>query len=116
MKKSLQTLLRLDGLVLTRKALELAGNKITNGGFDDLDEEIEKLRRQMSPSVLSRYDRLARRYADPLSLLTGDVCHGCQQQISKRIAVLADRSHEVFQCEHCGRLIFAKKHAPDYVT
>jgi len=116
MKKSLQTLLRLDDLVLTRKGLELAGNKITNGSFENLDGEIEKLRRRLPPSVLSLYDRLARRYADPLSLLTGDVCHGCQRQISKRIAVLADRSHEVFQCEHCGRLVFAKTHAPDYVT
>jgi predicted nucleic acid-binding Zn-ribbon protein len=116
MKRSLQTLLRLDGLVLTRKGLELAGNKIRNGSFEDLDEEIEKLRRRLPASMLSLYDRLARRYADPLSMLTGDVCHGCEQQISKRVAVLADRSHEVFQCEHCGRLIFAKKHASDYVT
>jgi predicted nucleic acid-binding Zn-ribbon protein len=113
MKKSLQTLLRLDGLVLTRKALELAGNKPTNGSFAELDEEIEKLRRRLPASVLSRYDRAARRYADPLSILTGDMCHACQQQISKRVAVLADRSHEVLQCEHCGRLIFARIHAPD---
>lgn len=116
MKKSLQTLLRLDGLVVTRKGLELAGNQIKNGGFDDLDEAIEKLRHRLPPPVLSRYDRLSRRYADPLATLTGDVCQGCQREISRRIAMLADRSHEVFQCEHCGRLIFAKTHAPDYVT
>lgn len=116
MNKSLQILLRLDGLILTRKTLELAGNKSTNGRFEDLDEEIEKLRHRLPPLVLSRYDRLARRYADPLSMHTGDVCHACQREISKRIAVLADRCHEVFQCEHCGRFTFAGTHAPDYVT
>ena len=116
MDQSLQTLLRLDGVVLTRKALELAGPKITNGSFEDLDEEIEKLRRRLPSGVLSRYDRLARRYEDPLSMLTGDVCQGCQGQVSRRVVVLADRSHEVLQCEHCDRLIFARKHAPDYVT
>ena len=116
MNKHLQTLLRLDGLGLTRKGLELTGNPIQKGGFDDLDKEIEKLRRRLPPAVVSRYDRLARKYADPLSMLTGDVCHGCQRQISRRVALLAGRSHEVLQCEHCGRLIFARTNAPDYVT
>ncbi len=116
MNKSLPTLLRLDGLILTRKGLELAGHGHGKPRCDDFDEEIEKLRRRLPPSVLSLYDRLARRYADPLSMLTGDLCHGCQRQISKPVAVLAGRSHEVFQCEHCGRLIFARAHAPDYVT
>jgi hypothetical protein len=46
----------------------------------------------------------------------GEVCHGCQRQISKRITVLASRSHEAFQCERYGRLIFARTSAPDYVT
>ena len=116
MNKSLQTLLRLDGLVLTRKELELASQTTGKPHFDELDEEIQKLRRQLPSSLLSLYARLARRYADPVSMLSEGVCHGCQRQISKRVAVLADRSHEVLECEHCGRLIFAKKHAPDYVT
>ena len=77
MNKGLQTLLRLDGLVLTRKALELTGNKIANGSFEDLDEEIEKLRCRLPPPVLSRYDRLARRYSDPLSMLTGGWSRRC---------------------------------------
>jgi predicted nucleic acid-binding Zn-ribbon protein len=116
MKKHLQALLQLDGLVLTRKGLKLIGNPIRKGGLDDLDKAIDKLRRRLPSGVVSRYDRLARKYADPLSLLTGDVCQGCQRQVSKRIAVLADRAHDVFQCEHCGRLIFARTNAPDYVT
>ena len=116
MNTNLQTLLRLDGLGLTRKGLELTGKPISKGSLDDLDKEIEKLRRRLPPAVLSRYDLLVRKYADPLSMLTGDVCHGCQQRISRRVAVLASRSHEVLQCEHCGRLIFARTNAPDYVT
>jgi len=115
MNKNLQTLLRLDGLGLTRKGLELTGNPISKGSLDDLDKEIEKLRRRLPPAVVSRYDRLARKYADQLSMLTGDVCHGCQQRISRRVAVLASRPHEVLECEHCGRLIFARTNAPDYV-
>jgi hypothetical protein len=71
MNKDLQTLLQLDGLVLTRKGLELTGNPIRKGGLDDLDKEIEKLCRHLPPAVVSRYELLARKYADPLSMLTG---------------------------------------------
>jgi predicted nucleic acid-binding Zn-ribbon protein len=113
MNKHLETLLRLDGLVLTRKGLELTGNPIGSGGLDELDKEIEKLRRRLPSRVVSRFDRLARKYADPLSLLTDDVCQGCQRCISKRVALLASRSHEVFPCEHCGRLVFARTDASD---
>ncbi|MCC6823905.1 MAG: hypothetical protein V9H26_28590 [Verrucomicrobiota bacterium] len=116
MNKQLQTLLRLDGLVLTRKGLELTGNPIRKDGLDDLDKETEKLRRCLPSAVVSRFDRLARKDADPLSLLTGDVCHGCQRQTSKRVALLASRSHEVFPCADCGRLIIARNNAPDYGT
>lgn len=115
MNKSVQTLLRLEGLILTRKGLELAGQTVGQPHLEDLDEKIQKLRRQLPPPVLSLYDRLARRYHDPVSMLTEGVCEGCRQKVSKPLAVLNDRSHKVLQCEHCGRLIFPRKHAPDYV-
>lgn len=116
MNKSLQTLLRLEGLVLRRKGLELASQNAGTPDFDDLDKEILKLRRHLAPSVVSLYDRLARRYADPLSMLTEGVCEGCRKKVSKPIAVVNNCSHKILQCEHCGRLIFPRQHAPDYVT
>lgn len=116
MNKNLATLLRLGSRVLTRKALALTGTPIGDGGLDGLDQEIEKLRRRLPPAVVSRYDRRARKYADPVTLRTGDGCHGCRRPISRRAARLVRRSHEVFQCQHRGRLVFARTGAPDYVT
>lgn len=116
MNKSLQILLQLEGLVLMRKGLELAAQNGGKPDLDDLDKEILKLRRQLAPSVVSLYDRLARRYADPVSLLTEGVCESCRQRVSKPIVVLNHCSHKIFQCEHCGRLVFPRQHAPDYVT
>jgi predicted nucleic acid-binding Zn-ribbon protein len=96
--------------------LELTGNPIRKGGLEDLDKEIEKLRRRLPPAVLSHYDGLTQKYADPLSLLNGDVCQGCQHQVSKRATLLAGCSPRLFYCEHCGRFIFVRANAPDYVT
>ncbi len=82
MNKSLQTFLRLDGLILTRKRLELTGLPLRKGSLDKLDQEIGKLRRRLPPAVMSQYDRLSRQYADPISLLAGDICQGCRQPVA----------------------------------
>lgn len=116
MSKVLPALLRLEGLVLTRKELELASHDAAAPRFDDLDKEIKKLRRQLPGSILSLYDRRARRYADPLSLLNDGVCQGCHREASKAVTALHDHPRRIFQCEHCGRILFAGQHAPDYVT
>lgn len=116
MNKILPALLRLDGLVLTRKGLELASHDTAAPRFDDLDKEIKKLRHQLPGSILSLYDRLARRYADPISMLDDAVCQGCHREAAKASAVLNDHPRRIFQCEHCGRILFAGQHAPDYVT
>ena len=115
MNKNLQNLLRLDGLVLTRKGLELTGSQLSAGALDDLNREIDKLRRRLPAEVISQYDRLTQKYSDPLAALTGDVCQGCQQRVSRRRALIASHTHRLFQCDHCERFIFAASHAPDYV-
>ncbi len=116
MNKSLHTLLRLEGLTLTRKGLELVDPGDGKSQLADLDKEIQKVRRQLPPAVLSLYDRLAQRYGDPLSLLADGVCQGCRQNVTRPRVVPTNCSHEIFQCEHCGRFVFTGKQAPDYVT
>ncbi|MBE0544552.1 MAG: hypothetical protein IH623_24705 [Verrucomicrobia bacterium] len=116
MSQILPALLRLEGLGLTRKGLELASHDTAAPRFDDLDEEIKKLRRQLPGSILSVYDRLARRYADPLSMVNDGVCQGCHRKAAKAVVAFNDHPRRISQCEHCGRILFAGQHAPDYAT
>lgn len=115
MNKNLELLLTLDELVLLRKGLELSGPCIEEPGFEYLDEKIDKLRRQLPGQLLSTYDRLARQFPDPITVIADGVCQGCQQEVPTRLAVLAARSANALQCEHCGRFIVARQNAPDYV-
>jgi predicted nucleic acid-binding Zn-ribbon protein len=116
MNPNLQLLLELEGLVLLRGGLELAGPYIEEPGFEYLDEKIEKLRHRLPGRLLSLYDRLARQYPDVLTVITDGICQGCQCEVSARLAILAVRSSDILQCEHCGRLIIAKQNTPDYVS
>lgn len=116
MNKNFELLLRLDGLVLLRKGLELAGPYVDEPGFEYLDERIDKLRRQLPGRLLSLYDRMMRQHPDVLTVIADGVCQGCQREVSTRLAILASHSTDILQCEHCGRLIIARQNAPDYVS
>ena len=116
MNKHLQLLLELEGLVLMRKGLDQMGPSVDEAGLEPLDERIDKLRRQLPGDLLSRYDRLARKYPDTIAAASENVCQGCHGEISPRLAALVEESNKLLHCEHCGRFLFARRHAPDYVT
>lgn len=115
LSKPLELLLQLEGLVLVKRCLQLAGTQAEALGLDHLEGRTNKLRRQVPGPVLSLFDQLARQYADPLTALADGVCQGCHQPLSTRFRQQAPNSRRVLQCDHCGRLLFANEDAPDYV-
>jgi predicted nucleic acid-binding Zn-ribbon protein len=116
MNENVKLLLKLDGLVLLRKGLELPKPYVEEPGFEYLDEKIGRLRHQLPGEILATYDRLSRQFPDPVTILAGGMCQGCKQAVSTRLAALAAGSIKVPQCEHCGRFILARQNAPDYVS
>jgi predicted nucleic acid-binding Zn-ribbon protein len=108
----LEILLRLEGLVVLRKGLEQASDGVEWHRFDFLDKSIGELRRQLPDEVLSKYDRLARKHGNTLTMISDRVCQGCHRQVSPRFARLAAEPNRMLQCEHCGRLIFTTREAP----
>jgi|GEM_PF-1941316 predicted nucleic acid-binding Zn-ribbon protein len=116
MNKTLELLLQLEGLVLLKKGLHLAGPRIQVMGLEGLGEKIQELRRQVPGKVLSLHDKLARQYADPLTALVNGVCQGCHQKISHGLHCQTASPQRLLQCEHCGRLLYVQSQAPDYVS
>ena len=112
MNENLKLLLKLDGLVLLRKGLELPKPYVEEPGFEYLDGKIDRLRHQLPGEILAAYDRLSRQFSDPVTIVADCVCQGCKQAVSTRLDA---RSTMVPQCEHCGRFILARQNAPDYV-
>ena len=115
MNKNVELLLKLDELVLQRKGLDLANPRVEQLNFAGLDKKIDELRRQLPGPLISTYDKLARQWPDPVTVVVDGVCQGCQQEVSTRLAVLAARSIDLLQCEHCGRFVVGERNAPDYV-
>jgi len=116
MNKTLERLLQLEGLMLVKRSLQLAGPQAEVLDLDHLDSKLNKLRRQVPGQVLSLFDQLARQYLDPVTALADGTCQGCHQPTPTRSRQPYLNSNRVFECEHCGRLLFAVQDAPDYVA
>jgi hypothetical protein len=112
MNENAKLLLELDGLVLLRKELEMPKPYVEESGFEYLDGKIDRLRRQLPGEILATYDRLSRKFSDPVTLVVDGMCQGCKHEVSARPAA---RLTKVPQCEHCGRFILTRQNAPGYV-
>lgn len=116
MNQTLQSLLRLQELELLRQALQLAATDVQESGFDFLDRRIERVRREIPGTILSRYDSLRRSYTEPVAPASQNRCRGCDEAIPTGLALRLERSNQVHRCPHCGRFLYQHECAPDYVT
>ncbi len=116
MNKDLELVLRLQELELLRKRLELAGSCVEEPGFDFLDTKIERVRRQLPGSVVSKYDALKQKSPDIAAAIFRDTCHACGEQIPSRVILLVDRSNQLLDCPYCGRFLYSQERAPDYIA
>lgn len=116
MNQDLYLLLAIENLMLMHRGFEIAGPTAEEPSLELLDQKIERLRHQVPGRLLSIYDRLARQYSDPITVISDGDCHGCHQEVSPRLAARVSRSPQLLQCEHCGRLIIDLQPALDYLN
>ena len=115
MNGNLQLLLRLQELNLLHQGLTLAGAYVEEAGFDYLEERIERVRRQVPGAILSQFDALSRRYLEPMSAVSGNVCHACEGELPPRLAAQLNQPNRSQCCPHCGRFLYQHECSPDYL-
>ncbi len=116
MNKNLELLLQLEELALLRRGLQQAGPLAEEADPAELNDRINRLRRKLPGPVLSEFDRLARRYANIVTVVANNICQGCQEELSPRLARQVAHAHQLAQCEHCGRFLILQENAPDYIS
>jgi predicted nucleic acid-binding Zn-ribbon protein len=115
MNGNLQLLLRLQELSLLHQALALAGASVEQAGLDNLEERIERVRRQLPGPILSQYDAASLRYLETMAAVSQKVCHACEGEISVRLVAQLSQPNRSQSGPHCGRLLYQHEHGPDYL-
>lgn len=77
-----------------------------NQHLRELEEQGQQLRQQISPSVLSAYDRLTpSRRTKALAVVKDHICQGCFTRVTKQTENLLMRGEEIVYCHSCGRML-----------
>jgi predicted nucleic acid-binding Zn-ribbon protein len=113
MNKQLELILRLEELVLQRQARQRMGEH--GPEQRELDERIGQARRRVPGAILSKFDQLAREYANTVVPVVEHTCQGCQQPLSPRLSRSLGQASQLLECEHCGRFLIMPEQVPDYL-
>ncbi|MDZ7859433.1 MAG: C4-type zinc ribbon domain-containing protein [Candidatus Krumholzibacteriota bacterium] len=85
------------------RELEDMGFEIS--GLEELEKARSELAEQVSPSILNRYEKLAKRYKVAILPITGDKCLGCFVKLPTSF-FSSSSADMLLTCENCGRLLY----------
>lgn len=75
---------------------------------EELEAQRPALVEQVSSELLTRYERLRRKYptGDVVVPLREEVCTGCHMHVRPQIVNEILEGHKIHGCQHCGRLLY----------
>lgn len=76
------------------------------GEGDALAERIEQVRSCIASRLLAHYDRLKAKVSQPVVAVEGEICLGCNIQLSSSFAQALRDSHTVTTCPNCTRFLY----------
>ncbi len=111
MQKNLEYLVLLNDIDIMMDDLAKGSDaKYREMGFDvDANEHLEKAREEMrakcTEAMLSRYDKIRKRYGKVVARVVDGVCYGCYQRLHTDLAQTKTNT-EIIPCPICGRLLY----------
>ena len=113
MHKLLQTLVMLQDLdcmivEVSNKDLKTLEKKmgLKIKGEEKLQEAKQTLEQSLPPAVLSRYQKLMKRFGRAVAPVVGNNCMGCYVSVPKRLKVREIGNRELRNCERCGMFLY----------
>jgi predicted nucleic acid-binding Zn-ribbon protein len=72
----------------------------------EIDAAVAGLRREILPSLLRRFERVASKYRRPLAPVRGGTCYGCFTRFPTGRPESAAGPDGIPACPNCGRLVY----------
>jgi len=85
--------------------LQALDAEVNPEGPADPDRRV-KIIQAMPPEIVSRYERLKKRFLRPVVRLVNGVCEGCRVRIPASTAYKLRASGMLQTCDHCGRFLY----------
>ena len=79
---------------------------LTIKGEDKLDEAKEALEQSIPPAVLTKYNKLMKRYSRAVAPVVDNSCMNCYVMVPKKLTVKTVGNRELRTCERCGMFLY----------
>lgn len=83
-----------------------ANREAHKGELDALNAEADKRAKSVDPALLEQYKQIKRSHTQPVALVMGNKCGGCNMELPAVMLRKLKEDSEVFECESCGRLLY----------
>ncbi len=74
--------------------------------LNELMAERKELVAQIQPSIIGVYERLSRKYPEPLSEAVNGRCVACKLEIRPQLFQDLRTTDKLITCENCGRILY----------
>lgn len=91
-----------------------AGVDAQQGRLEELLRDIETMRKDISPDLLKKYDRI-KAFANGIAVVPvqKEICSGCHMAIPPQMYNELQTGREILTCPNCNRIIFRELPAPE---
>ena len=79
---------------------------LTIEGEEKLHEAKEALEQSIPPAVLSKFQKLMKRFGRAVAPVVDNSCMACNVMVPKRLTVKTVGNRELRTCERCGRFLY----------
>ena len=76
-----------------------------SGDVAKLKAAVDKAAKKVSADLMERYNKIKQRRNDPIAVLKGDRCSGCNMQLPSSV-IGSLKGDKIVECDSCGRIIY----------
>ena len=71
-------------------------------------QQMEQIAQGVSPDLLTRYDNIKKKCANPLVKLMDARCTGCNMELPSSVVKKIHDEGKISECENCGRMLYVE--------
>ena len=89
--------------------IELKKRKLTKKQQKELEKKANLIRVELDEALVTRFDRLMKRYGFAVAEVEEGVCQSCNINVATGMSSAIEGSNDIYVCENCGKFLIATK-------
>lgn len=104
-----ETIISRASILKKLQNIEIKKKKAPKNQVKILQKQADMIREEMDESLVTRFDRLMKRYGFAVAEVEDGVCQGCNINVATGMSSAIEGSNDIFICENCGKFLISSR-------